>query len=174
MSGVCRSVCENMVALCSEALTSLGQASSIPDCLALTPLGQPQFPVSQWEWPISLNETIPVNCSVAATATDSNSTVPPVSTSCPAYYSLDPNPSPLLPACLPSCPIPSIWEEEAEAIWGMMSGIGLLGTFFLGPFVLLPHLFTKNKWRWPQQINIWILVCSYAVSKSVVFYHWRS
>lgn len=80
------------------------------------------------------------------------------SASCPPYYA--PNPYDDVPlACLVECPIPYYTSDQWDALWYLYALFGLL-TIVVAIFVLPPYFFSPDKWRWPQQMNMWIMFCS--------------
>jgi len=158
---VCLSECELYVASCAASLAYIGQESLLPNCsgtiLASEGIlgGQPVFPAQSWNY-----SGIIVNC----TSANYNEQVQPV---CAPGYS--PNPYEDVPlACLPSCPLAYYTDAQWEAEYYIYTLFGLF-TVISGIFVLPPYLFTPTKWKWPQQMNTWIMFTSVMTTMPFVF-----
>jgi hypothetical protein len=157
-----------MLAQCTAIFTQLGAAALLPDCDAMINPVTPQYPEVAWLWPTVFNTTELVNCT-SLPFSDTNSTNTTDSITCPPYYTLnyDPDTNPLLP-CFPECPAPVFFYDQVDNLYFILISFALLN-LVIGPIVLIPHLFTRNRWKWPQQINIWIMIVQLTVPYSFSF-----
>jgi hypothetical protein len=171
-TGVCNSLCTEVEQECRGFATT-------PNCeeaFVSGPLqGQLVFPESDWLIKESFSDgndstvtyIISVNCSTVASP--GLIELP----ECPPYFAPVPGNDSMDFACLVDCPGIIYTDADLEATHYLNSIFGLI-SLTLGPLVLIPHFFNKNKWRWPSQISIWILVCAFMMgltwSIPILFY----
>lgn len=74
----------------------------------------------------------------------------------------------LVPPCLPSCPVPIYSDVQYDALYYLSTSLYLVA-LVISPLVLLPHLLTRSKWKWPTQINTWILVSTFFLNLGFLF-----
>jgi len=160
---ICQETCQEYVWACSEPYQLAGEASAIPNCAVTYPNdtlvygGLMVYPDNGYTWDLGPNDTLETPCNFF-----------PQSITCPPYYSLNDDPDTMMTApCLPSCPNAAYTDAQYDGIYATTTiGAGL--TIIAGAITLPPYLLRRERWKWPQQINIWIVFCSWLTGATYI------
>jgi len=160
LTPVCNEACTQMVEFCGPLLEAAGAASLVPDCSATYDSssvysGKEIYPDQSWVWNIS-GTVQDVTCNY----------VQPPPIECPPYYSYVEDTS-VPVVCLPTCPN-EVYDDAEYTSQYIITTIGGGGTIIVGTYTLPPLLLVPERWKWPQQMNTWVVLCNFMIGSTYV------
>lgn len=151
LSRPCRSVCDNTLELCREATgPGFGAFADNVDCDEELENGEPVFPTEIIEYTDNSTAECMEGADLTGIFTDDL---------CPAGYVVNADFS----ACTPGCPIPAYSDKNEEAA-ELLIAISSWASLAASAALVVLWLALPSKSKHPQQLVLWVALCSLAVS----------